>query len=131
MIVLVDHNIEGHAIALYGSIASQGWLDILPIQFVTFEEVGLPIESNDRVVWRFAQANNSILLTANRRMKGEDSLEQTLREENTLFSLPVVTIGNTDRIMKDLDYFERCVDRLVEIILEIDNYRGTRRIFIP
>lgn len=102
MIVLVDHNIEGHALVLYGSISSQGWLDILPIQFVTFEEVGLSIDSNDRVVWRFAQANHSILLTANRRMKGEDSLEQTLREENTLSSLPVATIGNTDRIMKDL-----------------------------
>lgn len=131
MIFLVDHNIEGHAMALYGSIASQGWLAILPIQFVTFQEVGLSIKSNDRVVWRFAQANNSILLTANRSMKDEDSLEQTLREENTLFSLPVVTIGNTDRIMKDFKYRDRCVSRLVEIVLEIDNYRGARRIFIP
>ena len=80
MIVLVDHNIEGQALALYNSISSQGWLDILPIEFVKFEEVGLSIYSNDRVVWRFAQANHSILLTANRSMKGEDSLEQTLRE---------------------------------------------------
>ncbi|NER32678.1 MAG: ACP S-malonyltransferase [Oscillatoria sp. SIO1A7] len=131
MIFLVDHNIEGQAMALYGSIASQGWLDILPIQFVTFQEVGLSIDSNDRVVWRLAQSNHSILLTANRSMKGEDSLEQTLREENTLFSLPVVTIGNTDRIMKDFKYRDRCVNSLVEIVLEIDNYRGARRIFIP
>jgi hypothetical protein len=38
-----------------------------------------------------------ILLTANRSMKDEDSLEQVMREENTPSSLPVVTIGNADR----------------------------------
>jgi hypothetical protein len=32
----------------------------------------LPKDSSDRVVWRFAQANQMILLTANRRMKGKN-----------------------------------------------------------
>ena len=54
-----------------------------------FQEVGLAI---DRVGWRLAQKNQMILLTANRSMKDEDSLEQVLREENTQNSLPVVTV---------------------------------------
>jgi hypothetical protein len=33
-----------------------------------------------------------ILLTGNRNLKDPDSLEQTIREENTPFSLPVITI---------------------------------------
>ena len=43
----------------------------------------LSIDSSDRTVWRVAQANQMILMTANRSMKGEESLEQVLREENT------------------------------------------------
>lgn len=83
MIFLVDHNLGGHAEILLGNIASQGWLDLLPIRFVTFRDINLPIDSSDRVVWRVAQSSQMILLTANRSMKGEVSLEQVLREENT------------------------------------------------
>ncbi|BAY10029.1 DUF5615 family PIN-like protein [Calothrix sp. NIES-2098] len=131
MIFLVDHNLEGHALLLLGNISSQGWLDILTIRFMTFEEVALPITSDDRAVWQFAQANQMILLTANRSMKGKNSLEEVIREENTSTSLPVVTIGNADRVLSDPDYRNRCVDRLIEIIFDIDDYRGSRRLFIP
>jgi hypothetical protein len=131
MIFLVDHNLEGHTLLLLGNISSQGWLDMLKIRFITFEEVALPVTSDDRVVWRFAQANQMILLTANRSMKGKNSLEKVMREENTSTSLPVVTIGDADRVLSDPDYRNRCVDRLIEIIFEIDDYRGSRRLFIP
>lgn len=44
----------------------------------------LSINSDDSVVWRLAHENQMILLTANRSMKGKDSLEQVIiREENT------------------------------------------------
>jgi hypothetical protein len=72
-----------------------------------------------------------ILITANRSMKGKDSLEQVMREENTPTSLPVVAIGNIDRLMAEPDYRERCVDRLVDIVIDIEDYQGARRIFIP
>ncbi len=131
MIFLIDHNLKGHALVLFGAIASQGWLDILPIQFVNFAEVDLAIDSNDRVVWRLAQEKQMILLTANRSMKGKDSLEQVMREESTSNSLPVFTIANADRLLNDVDYRGRCVESLIEITLDIDSYRGARRIFIP
>lgn len=131
MIFLVDHNLQGHALLLSGSLTNLGWMDLLPIRFVLLEDVELPITSSDRVVWRFAQANQMILLTANRRMKGRDSLEQVLREENTPISLPVITIGDAERILHDSDYRELCINRLLEIVLDLDNYLGTRRIFIP
>lgn len=131
MIFLVDHNLEGHALLLSGSLFSLGWLDLLPIRFVTFGEIELAVASDDRVVWRFAQTNQMVLLTANRSMKGENSLEQVMREENTSTSLPIVTIGNADRVLTDLDYRNRCVDRLIEIVFDIDDYRGAMRLFIP
>jgi hypothetical protein len=67
---LIDYNLTGDAVLLY---------------------------SSDRVVWQFAQTNQMILITANRNMKGDDSLEQTIREDNTPTSLPILTIGNPDR----------------------------------
>ncbi|MGB5593117.1 MAG: ACP S-malonyltransferase [Crocosphaera sp.] len=130
MIFLIDHNIEGQALILLGLITKKGWLDLLPISFLTFDDVSLPIDSNDRIVWRFAQANQMILLTGNRSIKGEDSLEQVMREENNLTSLPVITIGNIDRIEEPI-YREYCVNRLVEIVLYLDDYKGSMRLFIP
>lgn len=131
MIFLVDHNLAGHALLLSGSLNNQGWTDLLPMRFMLLEEMGLPVTSSDRVVWRCAQANRMILLTANRRMKGKDSLEQVLREENLPTSLPVVTIGDADRVLTDPDYRDLCANRLLELALYLNNYRGTRRIFIP
>lgn len=127
---LIDHNIEGYAILLLGTLTAGGWLEIVPIEFVMFERVGLAINASDRVVWNFAQTNQMILLTANRSMKGIDSLEQTIQEENTENSLPVITIGSTDR-MTNFEYRERCSVRLVEILLDLDNCMGAGRLFIP
>ncbi|MBE9059421.1 ACP S-malonyltransferase [cf. Phormidesmis sp. LEGE 11477] len=131
MIFLVDHNLGGHAEILLGSIASRGWLELLPIQFVTFKEINLPINSGDRVVWRTAQSNKMILLTANRSMKEEGSLEQVLREENQADSLPVVTIGNPNRFLEDRTYRDCCVDRILEILVDIEDFIGVGRLFIP
>ncbi|MBW4501171.1 MAG: ACP S-malonyltransferase [Scytonema hyalinum WJT4-NPBG1] len=128
---LIDHNLRGHAVVLLGSLTASGWLDLISIRFVLFEEVELPIDSDDRVVWRFAQANQMILLTANRSMKGKNSLEQVMRQENIPTSLPVVTIGNIDRLLAEPDYRERCVNCLVNIVLDIEDFRGAMRIFIP
>ena len=131
MIFLIDHNLKGHALVFFGEIASQGWLNIVPVQFVTFDQVSLSIESDDRVVWRLVQEKQMILLTANRSMKGKDSLEQVMREENTSESLPVITVSNADRLLNDSEYRGRCVESLIEIVLDIDTYLGARRIFIP
>ena len=106
---LVDHNLRGHSIVLTGSLAASGWLDLSSIRFVY----------------------QMILITANRSMKGKDSLEQVMREENTHLSLPVVTIGNIDRLLAEPDYRDRCVNRLVDIVVDIEDYQGARRIFIP
>jgi hypothetical protein len=128
--ILVDHDIEGQAATLWRLIHAAGWPAIFPIKFVLFAEVGLPYESNDRQVWRFAQENGMVLLTANRRMKEADALERTIREENTANSLPVITIGNAKR-MVNKGYQERCLNRLLEVLFDLNNFVGVGRVFIP
>ncbi len=128
--ILVDHDIEGQVLILWGTLAAEGWLELCPLAVVTFVQAGLPVDSSDRTVWRFAQAHGMILLTHNRNMHDADSLEQTIREENTPTSLPVITLGRAERL-RERAYRERCVVRLIEIGLEIEQYLGTGRIFIP
>lgn len=127
---LIDYNLRGQAALLWGAIAAEGWLEMMPIRFVGFEEVGLLENSSDYLVWQLAQANKMIILTANRNMKGDDSLEQVIREDNTTTALPVVTIGNKERL-DEQSYRERCASRLVETLLDIDNYMGVGRVYIP
>ncbi len=127
---LSDHDIEGYAQLLWGTLASAGWLELINLELVTFRDIDLPINSNDREVWRFAQASGFILITNNRNMKDETSLEYTIREENQPDSLPVLTIGNVDRLT-DLGYREQCADVLVEISLNLENHLGRGRIYIP
>jgi len=50
MTILVDHNMRGQAILLWGTLAAEGWLDLLPLRLATFADVGLPVESTDRAV---------------------------------------------------------------------------------
>jgi hypothetical protein len=95
---------------LWGAIAAIGWFDTLAAQLVRFADVGLAQNSNDREVWRFVQSQHMILITNNRNLKDNDSLEQTLRDENKAESLPVITISKIDRLA---------------------DYRGVGRIYIP
>ncbi len=127
---LVDYNLSGYAVVLLGILTKRGWLEFFSIQFLTFREIGLSMDSSDRTVWNYAQANQMIIITANRNMKGQDSLEQIMREHNNATSFPIVTIGDLG-CLDESEYRERCVDRLIEIVLELDNYMGVGRLFIP
>lgn len=128
--VLIDHNIEGQAALLWSTLRSEGWTELYLIEMIMFADVGLPINAEDRDVWRFARIQRMILLTANRKMEGENSPEQTIQEENTPDSLPVLTISRQEGL-KDREYRSRCAERLFEIVFDLNDYLGTGRIFIP
>ena len=130
MKVLLDHHMKKQGILLWATMGNEGWLKLLDIPMLTFDDVGLPIDSNDRDVWRFSQTKQLILLTGNRNKDGAESLEQTIRDENTPNSLPVITVGIINGL-EESAYREQCAERLVEIILNIENYLGIGRIYIP
>jgi hypothetical protein len=130
MKILVDYNLNRQALLLSGSLVAGDWLSIAPLQLVIFADVNLPMDSSDRKVWRFAQENQMVILTGNRNAKGDDSLEEVMRDENNMTSFPILTIGDPDRV-KEYAYRERCVERLVEIAIDLQNFMGAGRIFIP
>jgi len=64
-------------------------------------------------------------------MRGEDSLEQVIREENTVDSLPVIRIGDADRFLADRVYRNRCVECILEILQVLKTSMGVGRLFVP
>ncbi|NES83899.1 MAG: hypothetical protein F6K10_22175 [Moorea sp. SIO2B7] len=57
MIILVDYNLTGYIVLFQGTLVAGGWLDLLPIRFITLKEAGLDADTSDRVIWKFAQSH--------------------------------------------------------------------------
>ena len=72
-----------------------------------------------------------MLLTENRNAEGPESLEETIRTLNTPNSLPVLTMTNPRRFARDKSYADRVTDRVLDYLLDLDNLRGTGRLYVP
>ena len=128
--VLLDNDISGHQALFTGTVYSTGWAEYHLVHFNTLIEAGLTNDALDRDIWRYCQSHSFLLLTANRNQDDPDSLEQTLRDENREDALPVVTISDPQRLIEPV-YRERCIHALIGIILDLNNYLGSARLFIP
>ena len=53
MRLLVDHDIEGYTILLWGSLLAEGWLELVEIDFLMLATAGLPSNSSDREIWHY------------------------------------------------------------------------------
>ena len=134
MIALMsDHDITGLAHALFRRCRDDygEYLDDIGVRILTFETVGLETSAPDADVWNACQQNSAILVTANRNAESDDSLESTIQKCNQPDSLPVLTVSRTDRLRTDPEYFSRCAERLMNILFDLDQYRGIGRIYIP
>lgn len=132
--ILADHNVDGHVEVLLRTFLSDDWLEMwneLDVPLLAFAELGLSSDVDDVTLWRVCQRQQVVLITGNRNADGPRSLQHVIRTETTATCLPVLTLANAERIRKDKDYAERCAVRLLEYLLDIENYRGTARIYVP
>lgn len=132
--LLADVNIEGHVDVLVQILRQppydEFW-DWLRIGSHRFADVGLPANALDIDVWMKCQRERLVLLTGNRNEEDPTSLETAIRTMNTSDSLPVVTIGDVDRFLHDRDYARETANRLMEYLIEIEQYLGTGRLYVP
>ena len=98
-------------------MARDNWLELADLQLFTFATLDLNPSMDDQTLWRLAQQRDYILLTANRRMLGEKSLEETIRKENFPTALPVLTVSNKDKLRFNHLYQQRCIERIFDIAL--------------
>ena len=132
-VVLSDHNCEGQAKAIFDALRYDGtWLKLVPMTLKWFRDIGLPISTDDEMIWRLCQEQGYLLLTGNRSSDdGEKSLEFTIHRLITPDSLPVLTLSNLKRVMSDPIYCKRCAERLAEIVHDLHDYRGLMRVYLP
>jgi hypothetical protein len=131
---MADNNLEGQFKHLLNRLQSEQWREFweeLALATPEFEDLGLARDASDAVVWQTCQDHEIVLFTANRNDEGPDSLEATIRRFNQASSLPVITLGDSERFSQDREYAERVVIRLLEILLDLDPYRGTGRLYLP
>jgi hypothetical protein len=132
--IMADHDIEGQVRALLRLLTSAAWYEVwhgLTMRVESFASLGLPENTPDAALWQFCQALQLILITGNRNKVGTDALEALIARNNTPTSLPVLTIGTPPRVLSSREYAERVATRLLEVLLDVEQYRGTGRLYLP
>ena len=132
--ILADINTRGQVEHLVRQMQAKPWAEFwkeLGLQLFHFRDVGLHARSTDLEIWQCCQSEQLLLITDNRNKKSMDSLETTIRQQNTSDSLPVFTIANLREYGRSRAYADRVLNRLYEYLLQIDNLRGTGRLYLP
>ncbi len=129
--ILSDENCIGQVEEIFNAFDRLGYVLLFDVALLSWEQTGLAKGTGDETIWHFCQENNCLLITGNRTgSDGEKALEFVIRRLITPTSLPVLTIGNMKRVMRDRNYCIACAQRLADIIFEIDVYRGVTRLYL-
>jgi hypothetical protein len=132
--ILADINAVGLVQHLVTILEGAEWRDLwaaLAAPLSTFKLLGLDSAAPDQLVWHTCQQRELVLVTTNRNHDGPDSLEAVIRAFNTPQSLPVLTIGSAEHLVHSRDYAEAAATRLLDYLLNIDDYRGAGRLYMP
>ena len=132
--LLADVNAEGPLGALLAVCRAGGWHDLwqdIGVTVYTFADLGLDRDVPDRELWRTCQHRGIMLVTGNRHRDDPDSLQATIATETRPGSLPVLTLADPNRVMVDRAYAERAAVRMMEILTDLDQNRGTGRLWLP
>jgi hypothetical protein len=132
--IMADHDIEGQVQLVLHLCMSPEWHAIwteLAVRVESFASLGLPVNTPDAALWQFCQTQQIILITGNRNEDGPESLEAVLQTSNTAASMPVFTISEPQRLLSSGAYAHRVVERLIEYLIDVENLRGTGRLYLP
>lgn len=132
--ILADNNIQGHVAILRQVWEGPAWRDVadeLGRAVFTFADVSLAADAPDSAVWKLCQQQEMLLLTANRNDEGPESPESTIRHQNTPSSLPVITLANPERVRLSKAYATRTAAKVLEVLMDVEHYRGAGRVFAP
>ncbi len=131
--LVADANIQGQVEHLVMCMRADVWAEFwhtLDLTLYRFEDIGLSTSATDLEVWNACQAEELILITDNRNLDSEDSLEATIRRNNTPETLPVFTIADMSQFRTNNSYVDQVVEALYDYLLRIDDVRGTGRLYL-
>jgi hypothetical protein len=131
--IMSDNDVKGYFRILMRLCTSEPWREVwqeLRFDVFTLEDFGLPADATDAGIWQVCQREQIVLITANRNAEDPTSLEMTLRKYNNAASLPVLTLADAERIGRDRSYAEVVVEHLMEILIDLDAFRGAGRLYL-
>jgi len=128
--ILLDHDLEGRAVFLEAGLRETGWDQDLSVEFKRLRDLNLPDDSTDREIWHLVQRESLLLITNNRNRDDENSLQTVIERETTPHSIPVLTISDQAKLVVP-EYRQQVADRLAAVIIDLENYLGTGRIYLP
>jgi hypothetical protein len=132
--IVADHDVIGQFRVLLRILEGRTWgevWDYFGLTVQSFRTLGLSRDTQDAVLWQVCQERRLVLLTANRRDDRPDSLERVIRSMGTSKSLPVFTLANPKRLSRSPAHAHKVVERLLEYLLDIENYLGSGRLYLP
>ena len=128
--LLLDHDLEGQVLFLEAGWRETGWDQYLHLEFIRLRDLNVPNDVTDQEIWHYVQREQFLLLTNNRNREDETSLEATIERENTPDSLPVLTVSDKDKLVLPA-YRQQAAHKLAAVIIDLENYLGVGRVFIP
>jgi hypothetical protein len=132
--IMADHDVEGQVQVLLHLPTSAEWHALwheLGIRVESFTTLGMPADVSDAELWQVCQRRQIVLITGNRNQAGPTSLEAVIHTSNTPWSLPVLTIGEPQRLLRGRVYAQRVVERLLEYLIDLENLCGTGQLYLP
>ncbi len=132
--ILADINVVAHVQILVRICNSDYWRELwadLGLDVEDFPGLGLDDAESDAVIWRQCQQEKLVLITGNRNRHGPGSLQAVIEAENRADSLPVITIADMDRVLRDRTYAELAAESLLGKLIAIDSFCGTGRVYLP
>jgi hypothetical protein len=132
--IMADHDVEGQMQVLLRLLTSDEWHPLwtaLAVRVESFASLEMPADTSDATLWRVCQQQDILLITGNRNKAGAEALEAVIARENTPTSLPVLTLSVPPQVFRSHVYAHRVVTRLLEVLLDLEQYRGTGRLYLP
>ncbi len=134
--LLADVNVQGHLPYLRQLLDTLGLGSVLAelkLSLVTFPELGLPRDLDDRPLWVRCQQDGWVLFTENRNADGSDSLQATLNDSWQVGRLPILTLANKGKFEHSRAYAERVATDIAELLFGIaqGQYLDQPRIYVP
>ncbi len=128
--ILLDNDLAGNGIYIEAGLKETGWDQLIQFHFKRLRDYGLPDNLPDQEIWRFVQTHRLLLVTNNRNDEDETSLQATMRRETTPASWPIVTVTDKNALIQT-DYRQRVAHSLAGIVIDLENYLGAGRLFVP
>jgi hypothetical protein len=134
--LLADINVQGHLPYLIRLLEFlQLWpvLAELKLEFITFPQLQLPPDLDDRAVWHRCQADGWVLFTENRNDDDPNSLQATLTDSWRIGHLPVLTLANKSKFETSASYAQKIAIDVAELLFGIafGEYHDQPRIYVP